>query len=85
MAGHGSWRDFIRRRRTAAGHDGLWFWKSARTYAKADELWLAWMLYGEADELLRPANFVTSTNLDRAAIGAEGVGTAGAAERYQPE
>jgi hypothetical protein len=50
---------------TAAGHDGEWYWKSARTYAKADELWLAWIFYGEAAELLRPANFVTSTNLDR--------------------
>ena len=50
---------------TAAGHDGDWYWKSARTYAKADELWLAWIFYGQAAELLRPANFVTSTNLDR--------------------
>jgi hypothetical protein len=50
---------------TAAGHDGAWYWKSARTYAKADELWLAWIFYGQAAELLRPANFVTSTNLDR--------------------
>jgi hypothetical protein len=50
---------------TAAGHDGTWYWKSARTYAKADEVWLAWIFYGQAAELLRPANFVTSTNLDR--------------------
>ncbi|MGA7155566.1 MAG: hypothetical protein WBY53_01895 [Acidobacteriaceae bacterium] len=48
----------------AAGHDGLWYWKTARTYAKADELWLAWIFYGEADQLLRPANFVSSTNLE---------------------
>lgn len=63
----GVWKlaGFYPRARSAAGHDGLWFWKSARTYAKADELWLAWIFYGEADELLRPANFVTSTNLDR--------------------
>ena len=63
----GVWKlaGFYPRAREAAGHDGLWYWKSARVYAKADELWLAWIFYGEADELLRPANFATSTNLDR--------------------
>ncbi len=63
----GVWKlaGFYPRARTAAGQDGVWYWKSARGYAKADELWLAWIFYGEADELLRPANFVTSTNLDR--------------------
>ncbi len=64
---NGGWKlaGFYPRAREAAGHDGLWYWKSARAYAKADELWLAWIFYGEADELLRPANFATSTNLDR--------------------
>jgi hypothetical protein len=63
----GVWKlaGFYPRASTAAGHDGDWYWKSARTYAKADELWLAWIFYGQAAELLRPANFVTSTNLDR--------------------
>ena len=63
----GVWKlaGFYPRAMTAAGHDGEWDWKSARTYAKADELWLAWIFYGQAAELLRPANFVTSTNLDR--------------------
>jgi hypothetical protein len=56
---------FYPRASAAAGHDGLWYWKSARDYAKADELWLAWIFYSEADELMRPANFATSTNLDR--------------------
>jgi hypothetical protein len=51
--------------RTAAGHDGLWYWTTARADAKAGKKWLAWVLYGEADQLLRPANFVTSTHLDR--------------------
>jgi hypothetical protein len=63
----GVWKlaGFYPRARSAAGQDGVWYWKSARAYAKADELWLAWIFFGEADELLRPANFVTSTNLDR--------------------
>lgn len=62
----GTWKmaGFYPHATTAAGHDGLWYWTSARTYAKGDELWLAWIFYGEADELLRPANFVSSTNLD---------------------
>lgn len=51
--------------RTAAGHDGLWYWTTARADAKAGKKWLAWVLYGQADQLLRPANFVTSTHLDQ--------------------
>ncbi|HXS11186.1 MAG TPA: hypothetical protein VN734_00665 [Acidobacteriaceae bacterium] len=51
--------------RTASGHDGLWYWTTARAHAKAGKKWLAWVLYGEADQLLRPANFITSTHLDQ--------------------
>jgi hypothetical protein len=63
----GAWKmaGFYPRARVAAGHDGVWYWTAAREDAKAKEVWLAWLLYGEADQLLRPANFVTSTNLDR--------------------
>jgi hypothetical protein len=50
---------------SAAGHDGLWFWHAAREELKATHPWLAWLYYGEADTLLRPANFVTSTHLDK--------------------
>jgi hypothetical protein len=50
--------------RAAAGHDGLWYWQQARTDAKSGQRWLAWMLYGEADQLLRPASFVATTHLD---------------------
>lgn len=51
--------------RSAAGHDGLWYWTTARADAKAGKKWLAWVLYGEADQLVRPANFVTTTHLDQ--------------------
>jgi hypothetical protein len=63
----GVWKlaGFYPRARTAAGHDGLWYWRSARDHAKAKEAWVASLFYGEADELLRPANFATSSNLDR--------------------
>jgi hypothetical protein len=51
--------------RSAAGHDGLWYWTTARADARAGKKWLAWVLFGEADQLLRPASFVTSTHLDK--------------------
>ena len=56
---------FYPHRRTAAGHDGVWYWTTARADTKAGKPWLAWVLYGEADQLLRPANFVASSNLFR--------------------
>jgi hypothetical protein len=62
----GAWKlaGFYPRARTAAGHDGGWYWKTAFDDFKAKQLWSAWLLFGEADQLLRPANFVTSTKLD---------------------
>jgi hypothetical protein len=57
------------RARSAAGHDGLWYWSAARDQAKAKQLWRSWVLYGQADKLLRPANFVSTSNLDK--LGAE--------------
>jgi hypothetical protein len=63
----GAWKmaGFYPRARTAAGHDGLWYWKAGRDDQKTKEAWLSWLMYGEADQLLRPANFVTSSNLDK--------------------
>jgi hypothetical protein len=63
----GAWKlaGFYSHARSAAGHDGLWFWTSARDAAKAKQLWLAWLRYGQADTLLRPATFASSTNLDK--------------------
>ena len=56
---------FYQHARTAAGHDGLWYWTNARADAKAGRKWLAWLRYGEADQLLRPANFISTTHLDQ--------------------
>lgn len=63
----GIWKlaGFYPHARTLAGHDGLWYWNTARADVKAKEPWLAWVYFGDADVLLRPANFATSTNLDR--------------------
>lgn len=53
--------------RTAAGHDGLWYWTEARKRLAASpaQPWLAWLLFAEAENLLKPANFVSTTNLDK--------------------
>jgi hypothetical protein len=54
---------------TAAGHDGLWYWKQARALdagtGAAKEPWNAWLYYQEAQVLLLPAGFVSSTHLDK--------------------
>lgn len=50
---------------TAAGHDGLWYWREARRLAAAKQMWSAWLLYGEARSLLLPAVFVQTTHLER--------------------
>ena len=50
---------------TAAGHDGLWYWKDARQRAAEKQPWNAWLEYGQAETLLRPAAFVNSTHLEK--------------------
>jgi hypothetical protein len=57
---------------TAAGHDGLWYWKQARALsgsasapAASKEPWNAWLLYQEAQSLLQPTGFLSSTHLDK--------------------
>lgn len=64
---NGVWKmaGFYPRARTAAGHDGLWFWNEARTAAKAHQQWAAYLLYAQAAEMLRPALFVQSSHLDK--------------------
>ena len=49
----------------AAGHDGVWYWREARRLAADKELWNAWLYYEEAVALLRPANFVQTTHLEK--------------------
>jgi hypothetical protein len=50
---------------TAAGHDGLWYWTQARQLAKEKQQWNAWLYYQAAAQLLRPADFVVSSHLDK--------------------
>lgn len=49
---------------TAARHDGLWYWRTARDYAAKKQPWNAYVYYNEAEQLLRPVAFADSTNLD---------------------
>ncbi len=50
---------------TAGGHDGIWYWKQARSLGLAKELWNQWLYLQEAQTLLLPANFVSSTHADK--------------------
>ena len=63
----GQWKlaGFYPKPLTAAGHDGLWYWNEARTLSAGKEPWDAWLYYQEAQALLLPANFVSSTHLDK--------------------
>jgi hypothetical protein len=50
---------------TMAGHDGLWYWKQARTYAQKKQMWNAWFYYSTAASLLQPAGFFSSANFEK--------------------
>jgi hypothetical protein len=50
---------------TANGHDGLWYWKQARQLQGQQETWAAWLYLQEARQLVLPANFVSSTHLEK--------------------
>jgi len=55
---------FYPKETSAAGHDGLWYWSQARAMAAKKQLWVAYLEYQEARELLQPAEFVSSTHLE---------------------
>lgn len=50
---------------TADGHDGLWYWKQGRTLASSGQPWSAWLYLQEAQALVAPAAFISSTHLDK--------------------
>jgi hypothetical protein len=47
------------------GHDGLWYWVSARQYAHRNMSWDAWFYYRTAAYLLHPVEFLSSPNLEK--------------------
>ncbi len=47
------------------GHDGVWYWTSARALAANQAQWSAWYSYELARYLLLPVDFLSSPNLDK--------------------
>ncbi len=56
---------FFNKPMVEAGHDGLWYWNSARKFAQDNMGWDAWFYYRIAASLLDPLNFLSSPNLDK--------------------
>ncbi|HZD49682.1 MAG TPA: hypothetical protein VE178_13150 [Silvibacterium sp.] len=66
-AGSADWKlaGFFSHPITAAGHDGVWYWKAARGYAQKNEDWNAYFYYQTAAFLLNPVDFLSSPNLEK--------------------
>jgi hypothetical protein len=47
------------------GHDGIWYWTSARKYAGQNMNWDAWFYYRLATNLLNPLDLLSSPNLEK--------------------
>ncbi len=47
------------------GHDGVWYWTSARKYAQQNMNWDAWFYYRIATYLLNPIDLLSSSNLEK--------------------
>jgi len=57
---------------TAAGHDGLWYWSQGRVMSASKQAWTAYIYYQQAQRLLQPAGFVSSTHLENLRVEASG-------------
>jgi hypothetical protein len=56
---------FFEKPMTEAGHDGLWYWVSARKFAQTPSSWAAWFYYRQAAFLLNPLDLMSSPNLQK--------------------
>ena len=56
---------FFRKPMVEAGHDGLWYWVSARKYAHSKMDMDAWLYYQLAINLLDPVDFLSSPNMSK--------------------
>ena len=56
---------FFARPMLDAGHNGIWYWTSARAFAQKKMNWDAWFYYHLAANLLEPVDFLTSANLQK--------------------
>lgn len=66
VPGHG-WMlaGMINKPMTEDGHDGLWYWTSARKYAQTKSAWASWFYYQIAANLLDPIDSLSSPNLEK--------------------
>jgi hypothetical protein len=56
---------FFSRPMLEAGHDGIWYWQTARKYSQQNMSWNSWLYYRTAAYLLDPVNFLSSPNLQK--------------------
>ncbi len=63
----GSWQlgGLFPRATVAGGHDGLWYWRAARDFATKKQSWNAFVYYVEAEQLLKPVSFVSTSHLEQ--------------------
>jgi hypothetical protein len=64
---------FFSKPMTQAGHDGLWYWVSARQFAQKNMKWDAWFYYQTAAYYLDPVEFLSSPNLEKLQHEQDGV------------
>ena len=66
-AASSSWQlaGFFPRPLLAAGHDGVWYWQQARDFHRVGQNWNAYFYYVTAQFLLLPADFLSSSNLEK--------------------
>lgn len=64
---------FFSKPMTQAGHDGLWYWVSARQFAQKNMKWDAWFYYRTAAYFLDPVEFLSSPNLEKLQHEEDGV------------
>lgn len=64
---------FFAKPMTEGGHDGLWYWVSARKFAQQNGKWAAWFYYRLAANLLNPMDNLTSPNLQKLQRETDGV------------
>jgi hypothetical protein len=66
-SGSAQWKlaGFFTRPMTAGGHDGVWYWTTARNYAQKKQDWNSYFYFQTAAFLLNPVDFLSSPNLEK--------------------
>ena len=75
---------FFSKPMTEMGHDGLWYWVSARKFAQRNMNWDAWFYYRTAAYFLDPVDFLSSPNLEKLQHEQEHVKPANLPSAQQP-